>query len=155
MTKAYDFTKSGTGEYSVEPSNRFTIIGADGTPKDIYATVGKSAKVKLTGGLPASRVHNKRATYDSCSTDQQSQLETAADDAQTYANDTYSYIANISNGTARYTTWFGEYDEDLKSIVENHFDLINANDFSSNFTYDCSCTETYVAGWVCAYTSKS
>ena len=153
VTKAYDFTKSGTGEYSVEPSNRFTIVDADGTPKDVYATVGKSAKVKLTGDLPAPRVHNKRATYDSCSMDEQSQLETAAEDAQTYASDTYAYISGISNGTARYTTWFGDYDEDRKNIVENHFDLISGNIFS-NFTYDCTCTDTDTFAYVCAYTSQ-
>ena len=154
MTKAYDFTKSGTGEYSVHPSNRFTIIDADGTPKDIYATVGKTAKIKLSGNLPAPRVHNKRATYDSCSSDEQLQLDTAAEDAQTYANETYSYIADISNSTTRYTTWFGEYDESRKDIVENHFELINGNDFS-NFTYDCNCTDVDTFAYVCEYTCQS
>jgi len=154
VTKAYDFTKSGTGEYSVEPRNLFTAVDAGGTPKDVYATVGKTAKVKLSGDLPAPHVHDKRATFDSCSSEEQSQLRTAAKNAQTYASRVYNYITDIPGETIRYSTWFGEYDEDRKTTVEEHFHSINSNDFSE-FAYDCTCTDPDTFAYVCAYNSRA
>ena len=154
MTKAYDFTKSGTGEYSVEPSNLFTIVDAGGAPKDVYATVGKSTKVKLSGDLPAPRVHDRRATFHSCSSEEQSQLETAAKGAHAYANGAYNHIAGVPGETIRYTTWFGKYDKDRKGVVENHFELIKNDDFS-RITYDCTCTDVDTFAYVCAYNSRA
>ena len=154
MTKAYDFTKSGTGEYSVEPSNLFTIVDADGTLKDIYATVWNTAKVKLSGDLPVPRVHDKRTTFGSCSSKQQSQLEAAVDKADNYAAIAYNYIADISSGTTRYTTWFGEYDGVRKNTIDQHFESIDAKGFSE-LTYDCTCTDTDTLAYVGVYTSRA
>jgi len=155
VAKAYDFSKSGTGDYSVKPSNRFTAVGDDGTIKDVYATVGNTAKVKLSGDLPASRVHSKRdADPSSCSSDQVSQLATAAGDAQSYASDTASYISGVSSDTPRYTTWFGTYDSTRRDTVESHFKAINGNTFST-FIYDCTCTDTSIYAYVCEYTPQS
>jgi len=151
VTTAYDLSKVGTGEYSIEPSNLLTYIDEDGTPKDFYATVGNIPKVKLSGNLPAPPVHEKRANFNGCSADQQTQLNAAATNAQSYAKSTYTYISGISNGTTRYATWFGAYRTGRKNTVRNHFELINSNDFAS-FTYDCTCTDMPdVFAYVCAY----
>jgi len=146
LTTAYDLSGSNGGEFSVEPSNLFTYVDADGTTKDIYATVGNIPKVKLAGNLPA-RTHDKRATFAGCSATQQTQINTAVGSAQTYATNAYSYIQGISTGTTRYTTWFGTYDSSRKTTVQDHFRLISGNTFSS-FTYDCSCTKAGVFAYV-------
>ena len=154
VSAAYNFTKSGSGDYSIEPSSQFTYADADGTIKDLYAIVGDVAKVKLSGNLAVSRVHDKRATFVSCSAPRQTQLNTAAASAQTYANAAYTYIRGISSGTNRYKTWFGTYTASRKNTVQNHFQLISSRQFSS-FTYDCSCTSPGIYAYVCAYILQS
>lgn len=152
MSTAYDFTQSGSGDYTIKPSNLFTYVDADGIPKNLYATVQDTAKVKLSGDL-ASRVHNKRATFNGCSVDQQSDINAAASGAQDYSKKTSAYVSGITDSTERYTTWFGEYDDGRRTTVQDHFNLINSRDFSNDFTYDCTCTDTSVYAYVCAYIS--
>jgi len=155
VTKAYDSTESGTGGYSVGPSNLFTIIDADGTPKNILATDGNTAKVKRSSDLPASRVHDKRTSFNGCSPDQQSEITAAISSAKSYASDAYSYIAGISSGTTRYTTWFGEYDQNHKDKVEEHFRLISNSPFEG-FFYDCyTCNSLDAFTVVGVYTSRA
>ena len=154
MAKAYDFTNSGTGKYTIKPSNLFTIVDEDGNLKDVHATIGNTAEVKLSGDLPAPRVHDKRASFSGCSSDQRSQITAAAGSAQSYAKNALSYISSIPSSTTRYTAWFGDFDEDHRNTVENHFGLINGNDFLG-FTYDCTCADADVYAYVCAYTSQS
>ena len=149
MAKAYDFSKTGAGEYSVKPSNRFTTVDENGNPQDVYATVGDTAKVKLSGDLSSSSAQDKWADPASCSPAQVLQLNTSAGDAQLYAKTAFAYISGVSNGTARYTTWFGAYDGIRQSTVKNHFQAINAGNFSK-FTYDCTCTTPTIYAYVCA-----
>ena len=151
MTAAYDFTKSGTGEYSVEPSNLFTIVDTDGTLKDVYATVGNTAELKLSSGLPASRVHDKRAVFERCSANQQSQITTAISSAHSYARDALSYFSGAPSATPRFTAWFGKYSDEHRAAVHSHFFWISQNNFS-DFKYDCwSCTMSDTFAWVGAY----
>ena len=78
----------------------------------------------------------------------------AAEDAQSYSANAYTYITDLSGPGDRYTTWFGSYDKCRKSTVQLHFGLINGWDFSQ-FTYDCTCTDAATYAYVCAYMSKS
>jgi len=151
---AYNFTKSGSGDYSIEPSNLFTYVDADGTPKDLYATVEDAIEVKLSGNLAVSRPHDKRASFVSCSATRQSQINAAASSAQGLANNAHSYLQSISSGTRRYTTWFGAYTASRKSTVQSHFRLINSRQFSG-FTYDCTCTDSGIYAYVCTYILQS
>jgi len=149
VSTAYDFTRSGAGDYIIKPSNLFTYIDADGTPKNLYATIEDAVKVKLYGKLAVSRVHHKRATFNDCSSSQQSDIELAASNAQVYAKEASGYLTGISSATERYTTWFGTYDGSRKSTVQEHFSLINSRDFSA-FAYNCTCTEASLFAYVCA-----
>jgi len=150
VSAAYNFTRSGAGDYSIGPSTLFTYVDADGTTKDLDATVEGVAEVKLSGNLAVSRGHDKRADFNSCSSTQQTQLTDAADGAQMYAFNAYGYISGLKSGTPRYTTWFGEYNSTRKNTVQSHYQLINGGQYSS-FTYDCSCTEKDTFAFVCAY----
>ena len=150
VSAAYNFTQSGAGDYSIGPSTLFTYVDADGTPKDLDATVGGVAKVKLSGNLAVSRSHDKRATFNSCSSTQQTQLNDAATGAQMYAFNAYGYISGMKEATPRYTTWFGVYNSTQKDTVQSHYQLINGAQFAG-FTYDCACTDPNTYAYVCAY----
>jgi peptidyl-Lys metalloendopeptidase len=139
VSAAYDFTKPGAGDYTIEPSNLFTYVDADGTPKNIYATVDETAKVKLSGTLSFPRAHRKRATFNGCTPEQQLEIESAIPYAHNYSVESYTYLSAISGPTTRYTAWFGEYEEGRKSTVQEHFNLIGSTDLST-FSYDCTCT---------------
>ena len=156
VATAYDLTGSNGKELSIEPSNLFTYVDEDGTPKDFYATVGNIPKVKLSGDLAARapRDHDKRATFNGCTADQQSLLNTAAIDAQNYASSAFTAIQGTSSGTPRYTTWFGAYNTGRKNTVQSHFGSINGNKFSS-FAYDCTCTTADTFAYVCTYIIQS
>ena len=152
VSAAYNFTRSGVGSYSIEPSNLFTYVDGEGLPKNLYATVEDITEVKLSGNLAVSRAYKKRATFASCSWVEQTLTQTAVNNAQNYANSAYSYIQGISGGTPRYETWFGPYTDSRKSTVQDHFRLISSHSFSG-FTYDCSCTTADTYAYTCVHVS--
>ena len=116
VSAAYSFLQSGAGDYSIEPSNLFTCVDADGNPRDLYATVEAIAKIKLSGNLAVSRhTHGKRATFSGCSAVQQKEIKVATKAAQKAAAKAYSYVKKVNikkpkPPKPRYTTWFGAYD---------------------------------------------
>ena len=154
MCAAYNFTRSGAGDYTIEPSNLFTYV--DGTPKNLYATIKDIVEVKLSGNLAVSRLLHKRTTFTNCSPISQSQLNIAASNAQKYAINAYSYIKGVlgPSSTPRYTTWFGTYTQHRKDIVQYHFGMIRSNKFSS-FTYYCTCPDSSIYSYVCVYIFQS
>jgi len=146
LSGAYNFTRTGAGDYSIKPSNLFTYVDADGIPRGVLADI-KSAKVKLSGNLAVTRAHKKRASFVSCSSTRQTELNTAATNAVNYASDAYSYLVGLTSGKPRYTTWFGNYTSSYASTVETHFSGISSSVFSS-FTYDCTCTDAGTYAYV-------
>jgi peptidyl-Lys metalloendopeptidase len=83
----------------------------------------------------------KRATFNGCSQNQQSQLNAAATSAASIAFSAYAYTTGISGNTYWFNRWFGPYSASSIAAVRNNFQSIADTDFSS-FTYDCSCTRT-------------
>ena len=154
VSAAYDFTRSGAGDYSIEPSNLFTYVDTDGTPKDLHATVEDIVKVKLSGDLAVPRrVHNKRDFYG-CSTEEQKILDIAIRVAEPQVEATLTYLKRMRGSTERYETWFGKYDEGRKDAVRTVFQRISDNTAFAALTYDCTCPKpkkpTTVA-YVCTY----
>jgi hypothetical protein len=107
------------GDYSIRPSNLFTYVDTDGTPKNLYATVEDVGTIKLSGNLAVSRVHDKRANFDSCSQNQQLTLAAAAATAKSLAFNAYAYLLGISSTTYWYGLWYGRYDASRKATSEN------------------------------------
>lgn len=154
VSDAYNFTHSGPGEYTVEPSRLITYVDADGTPNTFNATVGGAHAFKLSGNLAVTPTFDKRARFDGCSTNRQNQINAAASSAQVYAGEAYSYLQRIGDRrTSRYVTWFGIPYADARQTVQSHFRLISAGQFSI-FTYSCTCTESTWYAWVRAYTFR-
>ncbi|KAH6907495.1 peptidyl-Lys metalloendopeptidase [Coprinopsis sp. MPI-PUGE-AT-0042] len=145
---AYDFTKPGEGKYTIGAHNRLMVVGANDTVEYIDAKPSrKHISSRIAGKLRIARPSvddiglDKRATWIGCSSDRQSQLNSAAASAQSYANGAVSYLNGINSGTTRYTTWFGRFSSSNYNTVKSHFSLIAGRPFSS-LTYDCStCTE--------------
>ncbi|KAF5379072.1 hypothetical protein D9615_005979 [Tricholomella constricta] len=147
LSEAYNFSKSGEGSYSVEANNLFYIVDSSNNAVPIYANAD-AHRAKLTGKLAVTRrAEVKRATFNGCSSTQQSQLNTAASSAQSYAAGALSYLNSHLSGTSRYTTWFGTYTDSRHSTVQSHFSKISSNTFSS-YKFDCTCTDSGTYAYV-------
>ncbi|KAG8679213.1 hypothetical protein FRC09_019133, partial [Ceratobasidium sp. 395] len=73
-------------------------------------------------------------------------ITTAANSANTYVANASKYLAGISSGTARYTTWFGTFTSARFSTVKSHYAAIGTDPTAS--TYDCTCTDSGTYAYV-------
>lgn len=169
MSEAYNFTSTGEGAYAFEARNLFHVVDASNKIVPVYAnaeahTARVSGKLAVARPEPNSEL-GKRATFRSCTATQQTLLNTAAANAQSYAASSLAYahlyyiITFLRNaltgllrrylnanaaGTSRYTTWFGTYTAARHTSVKSHFQKISGNSFSG-YTYDCACTDSSYA----------
>ncbi|TRM66112.1 hypothetical protein BD626DRAFT_398166 [Schizophyllum amplum] len=149
LSAAYNFTESGADAYTFDAAKTLYHFTDDGSIVPIEATT-EAHSAKLEGKLVVPRpAVSKRASYNGCSSSQQSQLVSAASAAQSYAQSAYSYLSSHTSSTTRYTTWFGTYSSSRHSTVLSHYQKISSGDYSS-FTYDCTCTESGVYAYVYA-----
>lgn len=148
LSAAYNFTK--VGDYDVEASTTFYYKDAAGSPVPIQASLASVHSAKLSGSLVSSTIAKrssnlvKRASFASCSSSQQSSINTALTTTTTYVNNAVTYLNGISSGTTRYTTWFGTYSSSRKSTVLGHYQKIQSSN-PKTYTYDCSCTDDVYA----------
>ena len=134
----YNLIRSGVGDYSIEPSNHFTSVDPDGTPKDVHPTIEAIFKVKLPGNLATPRrVHEKRAAYRGCTAEQKIKIRAAYTKAKEYATEATAYLLRTPDNYTRYETWFGAYDPTRHKQVLGRFTNIRDNPLQ-RFTYDCS-----------------
>lgn len=85
VSKAYNFTRSGEGAYTIEASNRFQYVDASGSVATIYADA-EVHTAALAGTLAVARPSlSKRISYSSCSSSEKTALVSAAAAAQSYA----------------------------------------------------------------------
>jgi len=153
VSTMYNFTECGEGSYSFEPRKPFYMVDNSddsGTittlnPKVIPHTAKVSGKLAVSRSL-ASAVE-KRATYNGCTTIEQTALVSAVSAAKTYASNASDYLAAHSSSTARYTTWFGPYTQPRHKTVQSHFSNIASNDFTG-FRFDCTCTDSGTYAYV-------
>ena len=162
----YNLSQSGAGDYFIKPLEHFTHADADEAPKDLYATVGAAAKVKLISNLAVFPVYDKRGDiavssirdeqgrFRGCSPGRQARILSACRAAQTLAHNAHTYLQGISIGTPQYSTWFGAYDAARKATVESHFEKIDGTEFSS-YTYDCTCKRPNMYAYVSTFTFQS
>ncbi|QRV85904.1 peptidyl-Lys metalloendopeptidase [Ceratobasidium sp. AG-Ba] len=154
LAGVYNFTRSGAGEYKLSAGNLFQYVDASGKLATVAADT-QSHKLNVAGKLASSKgipKHDSRGLarraigFRSCSSTQQSQITTAANSANTYVANANSYLAGISSGTTRYTTWFGTFTSSRFSTVKSHYSLIGTDPTSS--TYDCTCTDSGTYAYV-------
>lgn len=150
VSDAYDFTRSGFGDYSIEPSNRFTYIDANGTPKNLNATVEGAANVRLSGNLGIPKPP-PFVPFTNCTDNQKRVIGTTAIAAQHLASGSYNYIKAMSDPTPRYKAWFGRYSAARKKEVRKIFSRINRKTKFAELTYVCKCLDQGVSSFVCMY----
>lgn len=95
MGAAYNFVTSGAGDYKFEASNLFHYVNDAGEVVELRAD-NEATNLKVAGVLSVarnskptrsySRALGKRATFDGCSSTQQSGLNDAIPAAEKYAS---------------------------------------------------------------------
>ncbi|KXN86513.1 Peptidyl-Lys metalloendopeptidase [Leucoagaricus sp. SymC.cos] len=147
LSTTYDFTDAGEGAYSFEANNLFYAVDDSAKVTVLKANV-EAHTARVSGTLRVARpAVEKRASYNGCSSSEQSGLVSAASAAQSYAASALSYLTSHTSSTTRYVTWFGTYTSSRHSTVQSHFSSISSNTFSS-FTYDCTCTDSGTYAYV-------
>jgi peptidyl-Lys metalloendopeptidase len=145
VSTTYNFKREGS--YTFEARNLFYAVDDSDNVTQIHADV-EAHTARVSGKLTASRpAAEKRATYNGCSSSQQSGLVPAASTAATYAANALSYLQSHTSSTSRFNTWFGTYTSAHHSTVLSHFTSINSNNFNS-FTFDCTCTDAGTYAYV-------
>ncbi|KAF8627321.1 hypothetical protein AX15_004400 [Amanita polypyramis BW_CC] len=150
LSKAYDFSTSGAGEYTIRASGCFYVVDALGDAIPSYAEIAHHiAKIGVKLVLPQKKpVPERRPKFAGCTASQESQIASAIPVAERYVQNAFDHLQSHNSGTPRYTTWFGQYNSERHSTALSHFEKIHGNNFSS-FTFVCFCsrpgTFAYVA----------
>jgi peptidyl-Lys metalloendopeptidase len=85
-------------------------------------------------------------SYTNCTSSQQSSIASAFSAAQTYSNNSVSYLTNTTPGnTSRYKTWFGTYSSTNWATAKAHFTAIKSAFDTKSVVVDCSCKQSYYA----------
>ncbi|KAG8742473.1 hypothetical protein FRC11_014311, partial [Ceratobasidium sp. 423] len=144
LAGVYNFTQSGEGAYNFGAANIFNYVDEAGELKTIEAS-SNSHQFKLAGKLAVpngytNSISRRAVSYTGCTSTQQSQISTAATSSNTYVANANSYLAGISSGTTRYTTWFGTFSTSRYNTVVSHYKNIGTDATNSN--YDCTACKT-------------
>jgi len=146
----YDFSASGQYEvfYSVasynlfnEKDNAFKLRDVLTSEKISFKAGGSAAKGKPTPPPPPPP---GSTTFNSCTADQQSLLNTARTEATSYAGNSLTYL-NAGKTGLRYTTWVGIVTSTRYSTVTNHFAKISDAFVNAGITFNCGCKQNYYA----------
>ncbi|KIY71272.1 deuterolysin M35 metalloprotease [Cylindrobasidium torrendii FP15055 ss-10] len=149
LAASYNFTLPGETSYNFKPSPFFQVVSDSGEISTVEASVPEVHTAKLAGTLAVARnAPSKRISYNGCTSSRQSTVATAASAANTYASNAVSYLQGISASTERYAYWFGAYTASRKSTVQSHYTAIAGYDFTEDYTYDCTCTESGTYAYV-------
>jgi len=150
VSTMYNFTECGEGSYSFEPRKPFYVVN---NSDDLHTITTINPEVvahtaEVSGKLAISRsLVKKRATYNGCSSKQQTTLDSAVTQAKSYASNARDYLAAHSSSTTRYKTWFGTYVQSRHETAQSHFSNVASNNFS-RFRFDCTCTDSGVFAYV-------
>jgi len=83
----------------------------------------------------------KRASFSSCSSSEESQVNTATSGAVSYVAAALSYLQAHTASTTRFTTWFGTFTTSHHTTILNHYTSLTASGSYTGWTYDCACAD--------------
>jgi len=83
--------------------------------------------------------------YESCTTSQQTILQTAHSNATTISGLSVNHLDANPSGSGLYTTWFGAYTTSRFATVSSHYDAISDAFQNAPVTYNCKCKKNYFA----------
>lgn len=147
----YDLSGSGNYEisYAVAAYNLYDEKGNAFKYEDALSSA--SINLKVDGRAPKPRPTPTPpptpggTIYDACTTEQQSTLVTARNQAKTYAAESKGYLQEINFGTERYLEWFGLFSTSRYNIVTNHFTALSNAWNNASVTFHCRCKQPYYA----------
>ena len=95
----------------------------------------------------STRTSKKVSSYNSCTQTEMAILNNAHTVAIAIAQNAADAMNHASQNTAapRYRTWFGVADNSRQSTVTTHFRNIYSALNTKNITFDCSCSDSYIA----------
>jgi peptidyl-Lys metalloendopeptidase len=141
-----------TGAYSVRwRAGALQLFSAPGIMQSQAATADLATSIWIDGSLPrgtlpASNIPSGPAglATSRCSNAQQAGIAGALQAAQGLSADAKSYMDRRAL-SARYTNWFGAFDEARANAILNHFRAIGEAFATKPVTVDCGCNESYYA----------
>lgn len=148
----YDLSVSGQYEvtYAVANYNIFNEKGSFFKVKDFltsekisFKADGRAAK-KPTPTPTPTPPPNGGTAFNACTTDQQTLLLSARNEAKTYASGAENYLLSGLTGP-RYVTWFGIFDVTRYNTARSHFTAISDAMDNAPVTFDCKCKQPYYA----------
>ncbi|MBS1795747.1 MAG: peptidase M35 [Acidobacteria bacterium] len=146
----YDFTDSGyyAVEYNADALNLFTnqpnmFAKPEALKSEAVEAWVEGREVRVGDGATADSVVGS-TSFTGCSTSRQSSLNTARNNAYTYASNALGYL-NAGTTGSRYTTWFGTYSSSRYSTVRSHFSSISNAMNNAAVNFNCTCTDSAYA----------
>jgi peptidyl-Lys metalloendopeptidase len=128
LSDMYDLRQSGTYaiRFAAQTINQHNVVLTRTAALDSnVVSLFVEGRAGRQPELQAQGVSAQGLTSESnCSSTRASQISTAFASAQTYANETSSFLNGISSGATRYTTWFGTYSSANLTTARNHFTAI-------------------------------
>ncbi|KAG8731474.1 hypothetical protein FRC11_004038 [Ceratobasidium sp. 423] len=157
LSKAFDFTRTGAGEYKITALDTFSYVDPSGQLAHLKATADSTVLKLKEVPIPKGDFRPRSSSswirqvtspkFEGCSESQRRDITAAIPIAEEYATQAAAYLRGISTGTPRYVTWFGVFNSGRSSIVKSHFEAIRGK--SSRTTYDCStCSKEGVFAYV-------
>lgn len=156
LSAAYNLSETGVYEISYRTSESALRFGQRASAAQSKAFAGDvaSAPVRMfIEGIPYNppaiptewtRSKANAAGFTSCTSSQQTAINTGMNNAGTYAANSLSYL-NAGTVGARYTTWFGTYSATNYNTVKAHYVKIDEALRVKPVTFNCACTDSAYA----------
>jgi peptidyl-Lys metalloendopeptidase len=140
LCDAYHFPEDGvyTIQLATTRSNMLTTFPF--TSNQIQITISGSKPFVYKESV------NLAVTFKSCTTSEQSIVNTAISAAITASANALSYLNSGCRPT--YTTWFGTYSSSNYATVDSHFTNINSALAGKDFGIDCGCNQAGTYAYV-------
>ncbi|MBK8285578.1 MAG: peptidase M35 [Ahniella sp.] len=155
LSAAYNLSETGVYQIAYRTSERALRLGqrAVDESKAFTGDVASAPISMFVEGVPYSPPaapiawSNQKANaagFTSCSSTQQTAINTGMNNAGSYAANSLSYL-NAGTRGLRYTTWFGTYDATRYNTVKAHYVKIDEALRIKPVTFNCSCTDSAFA----------
>jgi peptidyl-Lys metalloendopeptidase len=116
-------------------------LHVDGVSLEDYEAVMEAMERGLDEAATAPSLQALTPTFSGCSASRQAAIVTALNNAQNYANEASSFLANNTGSTTRYTRWFGTFSSSRFNTVRSHFTNISSAIRTKTFRFFCeSCS---------------
>jgi peptidyl-Lys metalloendopeptidase len=152
LSSLYDMRVTGAYSVRYRPGlmQQFSAPGVTQVPPRAD-TAGFASAIWIDGRLPrgtlpvpARPAGAAGLSTSRCSNAQQASIAAAVQAAQAMTGDANAYLQRRTFG-ARYTGWFGAFDDARANAILQHFQAIGDAFATRPVTVDCGCSESYYA----------